>query len=131
MSGVAQIIARSKNGSATIRLLDTKSFILPSALTGDCYIQALGQVETLSVSGIDFENFIREDNDMQKAISWLTYHELLEIEMSNTITRIRPLKDRLNYFRLTHPDYESKIPLKNIASYLGMSNATLSRLTKT
>jgi len=55
-------------------------------------------------------------------------HSFSGSEMQTRVLRCLSAEERYEWFRKKYPSLMSKVPLKHIASYLGMTDVTLSRL---
>ncbi|RDC55938.1 Crp/Fnr family transcriptional regulator [Pedobacter chinensis] len=92
------------------------------------YIQALEETEVIIITYALIEKLLSlfpEMSVLTRKLLWVQYQEAEErnfiIRLSSAPKRIKRLKD-------TNPDFFTRIPLKYLASFLGMRIETLSRL---
>jgi len=93
-------------------------------------IQAL---ENARVICVDYDNVLQV---AEHSFSWqcllrkFTEAEYLEKEQRESDLLFYDARERYLHFKEAHPDWDEKIQLRHIASYLGMSPETLSRIRK-
>ena len=106
-------------------ILDLESFYnnSPSSLIIDC----ITDVEALSISHEDFITLKKEVHIMSDF--FCNQRVLYFIQQQNRIKANLKLNsiERFNHFLITHPNIFKKIPMKTIASYIGVRRETLSR----
>ena len=106
-------------------ILDLESFYnnSPSSLIIDC----ITDVEALSISHKDFITLKKEVHIMSDF--FCNQRVLYFIQQQNRIKSNLELNsaDRFDHFLITHPNIFKKIPMKTIASYIGVRRETLSR----
>ncbi|WP_412468555.1 hypothetical protein [Pedobacter sp. KLB.chiD] len=130
-NGVCQIARKIGTKLITIRLIDRGSFIAHEAMSAQAgYIQSIGPVEFISIPAVVLDRLAVTDKSTNIILSVLMQRELAEMNLSIITCSIKPTRKRLDYFRANQPIFEDSIPLKYIASYLGMRLETLIRLRK-
>ena len=99
---------------------------VPSRLT----IQAL---ENSTVMCFNYDNILQISEhslSWQRLLRKFTEAEYLEKEQRESDLLFYDAKERYQNFVKEHPDWDSRIQLRYIASYLGMTPETLSRIRK-
>ena len=93
-------------------------------------IQALENCELLVMTYADLEGLYRqyaESNTMARKVLEVYY---ADAESRAFIARLTKAENKYRHFLLHHQNLSNRIPLKYIASYLGMTLETLSRVRK-
>lgn len=106
-------------------ILDLESFYSNSS--SSVIIDCITDVEALSISHKDFVTLNTEVSKMRDF--FYTQRVLDSIQKQNRIKAKLKLNsiERFNYFITKHPNIVKQIPMKTIASYIGVSRETLSR----
>jgi CRP-like cAMP-binding protein len=94
------------------------------------YFQTLTDVKLASIPALLFENFMIENIDIRNFGNTVLRNELMmKVEKEIGLASLTA-KERLISFREQFPMFENLIPHPDIASYLGITNISLSRLRK-
>jgi len=126
-----QFIIEESGTEATMNLwiekdwvFDYKSFI--SQQPSNSFIQAAEQCEVFSLSGWDFHELVKVSD------SFFRLGKILQQSVQNQDYQHNRLSPEEKYELLleSKPELLQKFPLKHIASYLGMTPETLSRIRK-
>lgn len=94
------------------------------------FIQALEPSELLALSYEDIENLYSLHPEFNIVIRKLLQRYYHDAENRAFITRIPKAEQRYRHFLETQPHLANRIPLRYIASYLGLALETLSRARK-
>ena len=92
------------------------------------YLQALEDTLVVAIPMDETEEFFRkypETNVIGRKLWQLSYHKAIERAFT---TRLSSAKKKYLRFIETHPNISNRIPLKYVASYLGITQETLSRI---
>jgi len=95
------------------------------------HMSAFQAVENCIVIMFDarsFADLIRQYIDIRAFANLVVDKELKLRTLKEQMFVTRPAAARLEFFRQTYPGLENRIPLHHIASYLGISQVSLSRL---
>ena len=93
-------------------------------------LQALTDAKLAIFSSNDLMKLMIENREIELWANSVLQRELLQ-KVNKEISQTSKLaKDRLNEFRAQYPSLENLIPHPYIASYLGITNVSLSRLRK-
>ncbi|HLZ89605.1 MAG TPA: Crp/Fnr family transcriptional regulator [Puia sp.] len=93
-------------------------------------IQVLENSELLVISREDLERMYRELPEFNVVARKLLQHYYADAERRAFIARLTKAENKYRHFLLHHEPLSNRIPLKYIASYLGMTLETLSRVRK-
>ena len=94
------------------------------------YYKALTDIQLASTNAGVFENLMIEDLEIRTFANTVLQNELmLKVEKEIGLVTLTA-KERLIEFRRKHRLLENLIPHRDIASYLGITNISLSRLRK-
>ncbi len=93
-------------------------------------IQVLENSELLVMSNTDLETMYAELPDFNVVGRRLYQHYYADAERRAFIARLTKAENKYRHFLLHHEPLANRIPLKYIASYLGMTLETLSRVRK-
>ena len=85
----------------------------------------IGIIEASEIERMRFEN--KAFSDASVAIITMLFKDKLQKQITHST---QTAKERLTQFRMDFPGLENKIPHSYIASYLGITNVSLSRLRK-
>lgn len=92
------------------------------------YIQALEDCELYAIHFESLNQMYTLFPEMNILVRMLLEVYYSESEERSYISRLPSAEKRYSYFNTSRPELVNRIPLKYIASYLGMSEETLSRL---
>lgn len=94
------------------------------------YFKALTDIELASINANDFENLMIENIEIRNFANTVLQNELIsKVEKEIGLASLSA-KERLIEFRNKFQILENLIPHTDIASYLGITNISLSRLRK-
>ncbi len=94
------------------------------------YFKALTNLEVASVNAVAFEQLMIDNLEIRDFGNTVLYHELQsKVEKEIGLASLTA-KERLIGFRKKYKGLENLIPHSDIASYLGITNISLSRLRK-
>jgi len=93
-------------------------------------IQVLENSDLLVMSNTDLERMYAELPDFNVVGRRLYQHYYADAERRAFIARLTKAENKYRHFLLHHEPLANRIPLKYIASYLGMTLETLSRVRK-
>jgi CRP-like cAMP-binding protein len=88
----------------------------------------LEQTEVCWISRADFVSFIQKYPKYEAVLRMILSEELSDKSEHTKLLRIASSRKRYETFCEKNPDLVLRVPLKHIASYLGMSLETLSRI---
>lgn len=92
------------------------------------YVQALEDCELLALSYADLEYIYQKFPSFNEVARKIYEQYYADAENRALLTRLRNADLKYNHFLNSHPNLSNRIPLKYIASYLGIASETLSRL---
>lgn len=92
------------------------------------YIQTLEDTELLSIHLQQLEQCFTEFPEMERFGRMLLSHYFMEQSERIVAMQFQSSKERYNYFAETSPHKLLRVPLGMLASYLGMTPETLSRV---
>lgn len=125
LSGKEVTLSFFTEGSAVspnlIRTINNKSIV---------NLRALTEVQLLTFKSIDLANLMNTSRAVEVWANGVLQSELLQKVKKEINQNSLSAKERLLEFRAQYPALENKIPHIYIASYLGISNVSLSRLRK-
>jgi CRP-like cAMP-binding protein len=93
-------------------------------------MQVLENTELLVISRDDLERLYAEQPEFNLVARKLLQHYYADAEKRAFIARLTKAENKYRHFLLHHEPLANRIPLKYIASYLGMTLETLSRVRK-
>lgn len=125
VSGAAQSMIKESGKTITIRLMGSNSIF--KIIKPEQYVQAIGYMTAIILPYNDLIEFSTKDNAIYKFTNIVFEQQANHLVLGNIVNHIKPLRKRLQYFFETHKVDEEIVPLKYIASYLGVSMETLSR----
>jgi len=91
-------------------------------------IKALTQLEVASMNADAFEKLMVDDLEIRRFGNTVLRNELIEKVQKEIALASSPAKIRLQNLRKKFPNIENSIPHADIASYLGITTISLSRL---
>lgn len=119
----------------TISFFTDKSILSPHAIRTNKNIsnlnfKALTEISFASVNSQQFENLMIDNIEIRNFANTVLQNELIsKVEKEIGLASL-PAKERLMAFRRKYPLLENYVPHTDIASYLGITNISLSRLRK-
>ncbi|MCL2578694.1 MAG: Crp/Fnr family transcriptional regulator [Oscillospiraceae bacterium] len=103
-----------------------------SAITLDVlapvYIQALEESEVYAMSRDEFMHYWRSDVRWKNVLQKYSEHDVLELRYREMELLLYDAPTRYAHFKEYFKKYDNRIQLRHIASYLGISPETLSRI---
>jgi CRP-like cAMP-binding protein len=93
-------------------------------------IQVLENTELLVISNLDLQRMYDDLPEFNIVARKLLQHYYADAERRAFIARLTKAENKYRHFLLHHEPLANRIPLKYIASYLGMTLETLSRVRK-
>jgi CRP-like cAMP-binding protein len=93
-------------------------------------IQVLENTDLLVISNVDLQRMYDELPEFNVTARKLLQHYYADAERRAFIARLTKAENKYRHFLLHHEPLANRIPLKYIASYLGMTLETLSRVRK-
>ncbi len=136
ISGICKSYLINPDGDeVTISLFAENSILSPQSIRtsnniSNLNFKALTKVELVSMNAKEFENLMIESIEIRQFGSTVLQNELIaKVEKEIGLASLTA-KERLIEFRKTHHLLENLIPHTDIASYLGITNISLSRLRK-
>jgi CRP-like cAMP-binding protein len=93
-------------------------------------LQALSDSTYFIIPAITFEQIRRENIQIEKVAQNIVTREYIRLINLETLFRASTAKERLVHFRENFSQLENRIPHMVIASYLGITSVSLSRLRK-
>jgi CRP-like cAMP-binding protein len=134
IKGICKSFLNTPEGeSVTISLFMSNSVISPSTTRNQkgksiINIQALTDVEVATINATEFEKLMIEDLEIRDFGNSVLRNELMaKVEKEIALASLKG-KDRLLLLRKNYPNIENLIPHSDIASYLGITTISLSRL---
>lgn len=94
------------------------------------YIQAIEDCELIALSYEDLELLYKEHPEFNITIRKLLQKYYEDAEGRAFVVRLTKAEDKYNYFLDKYQHLAHRIPLKYVASFLGMTQETLSRVRK-
>ena len=132
--GICKSFLSTPDGKdVTISLFPSKSIISPSTTRNKkgksvINIQALTDVEIATIDATEFEKLMITDIEIREFGNSVLRNELMaKVEKEMALASLQG-KDRLLLLRKNFPNIENQIPHADIASYLGITTISLSRL---
>ena len=136
LSGVCKSYLISPDGEEiTISLFTENSIISPHSIRtskniSNLNFKALTEIELASINAIEFEGLMIENIEIRQFGNTVLQNELKSKVEKEIGLASMTAKERLIEFRKKHRLLENLIPHTDIASYLGITNISLSRLRK-
>jgi CRP-like cAMP-binding protein len=94
------------------------------------YFQALTEVKIVSIDAVEFEKLMIDNLEIRNFGNTVLRNELIKKVDKEIGLASLTAKERLINFRNHFPMLENVIPHSDIASYLGITNISLSRLRR-
>ena len=119
----------TKNFKSTGQFMAAQASLLlktPSKLN----IQALEDSTVICINYDDILQIAEQSFSWQRLLRKQAETDYLEKEQRESDLLFYDARKRYQNFKMEHPDWDNKIQLRYIASYLGMSPETLSRIRK-
>ena len=93
-------------------------------------VEALEDTEALSMPYVEFEHWM--ERDPRIAGSWRRYMQahFVRHEAREAVLQLEDAAGRYLWFLQRHPGLVDRVPLYHVASYLGLTNVTLSRVRR-
>lgn len=102
-----------------------------SGRTSDYFVQALTPCELMVFSKDNFEKMLREVPKVQAWSAAILTHELSDkVNQRASLNNMLEAKDIYERFEKEHPDILLRVPLTYVASYLGITPQSFSRLRR-
>lgn len=132
--GICKSFLTTPNGEdVTISLFMSNAILSPSTTRNKegksvLNIQALTDVEIATIDATEFEKLMIENIDIRDFGNTVLRNELMaKVEKEMALASLKG-RDRLLLLRKNFPNIENQIPHADIASYLGITTISLSRL---
>lgn len=94
------------------------------------YIQALEDCVLWTISYEDFKKLLLHHSEIEKFVRLMYEHYYIRLEERYSNAHFKTATERYEDLLQNHPHILQRIPLGHIASYLGISQETLSRIRK-
>ncbi len=94
------------------------------------YLEILEDSILYSISKVKMDLLLAKYHKMEKFIRLLSIEMFTKIVHKLNAVQFQTAKERYNYMLSEFPDISHRVPLGYIASYLGMTQETLSRIRK-
>lgn len=134
IEGICKSFLNTPEGeNVTISFFMSNSVISPSTTRNQkgksiINIQALTDVEIATINATEFEKLMIEDLEIRDFGNSVLRIELMaKVQKEIALASLRG-KDRLLQLRKNYPNIENLVPHSDIASYLGITTISLSRL---
>ncbi|RZV56229.1 MAG: Crp/Fnr family transcriptional regulator [Flavobacteriaceae bacterium] len=134
IEGICKSFLHTPDGEeVTISFFMSNSIISPSTTRNKegrsmINIHALTDVEIATINADEFEKLMVEDLEIRNFGNTVLRNELMKkVEKEIALASLRG-KERLQLLRNSYHNLENLVPHSDIASYLGMTTITLSRL---
>lgn len=95
---------------------------------GDEYIEAMEDTTLACIRYNEIQQLYKEYPQFNIVGRKQTEYSLYLAEMRTRMLRKHTAEEKYNFFQEQHPDLIIRVPLKHIATYLGMNEETLSRI---
>ena len=136
LQGIARSFITDPNGNEiTLSFFRTNQALSPSltrtkAQKSIINMQAITDMRIARFSNGDLMSMMESNQEIRNWGNWVLQNELMNKVYKEINQLSLPAKERLLSFRNTHPNLENLIPHGYIASYLGITPVSLSRLRK-
>jgi len=132
-SGIGKVIYY-KDGKEIIDWISDEGAILSSVISFLSRRPSLHVVKLLEPSKLigihysDLEELFHKHHDLERMGRMLTTHALIELQERINAMQFETAKQRYDNFLIRYPKCINRISLGDLASYLGMTQVTLSRI---
>lgn len=133
VKGLARAYYINEDKDITSRFMD-EGFIITSWVSyyqqqpGDEYIEAMEDTTLACIRYHEIQQLYKEYPQFNIVGRKQTEYSLYLAEMRTRMLRKHTAEEKYNFFLEQHPDLINRVPLKHIATYLGMNEETLSRI---
>lgn len=93
-----------------------------------CSVVAMEQVELLYIRHEDLVPFLEENPRFASVIKDMARDFTPDVSRHTKLLQMTSARERYEHFIAKRPDVVNRVPMKHIASYLGMTTETLSRI---
>ncbi len=94
------------------------------------YLETLEDAILYSIAHQDMDLLLAKYHNMEKFMRLLSIDMLSKIVLKLNAIQFQTARERYDYMITEFPDISNRVPLGHIASYLGMTQETLSRIRK-
>lgn len=91
-------------------------------------IQALEDVEIVAIKHVDLQMLFDKFHDVERLGRLIVEHYLVQIEEMKLMLQTLSARERYEHIMTNNPEFIQRIPLKYLASFLGIQLETLSRV---
>jgi CRP-like cAMP-binding protein len=136
LSGICKSFISDKQGNEiTLSFFTDNSVITPNNIRtteniSSMSFKALTDLKLATIDAIKFQYLMRNHNDIRNFAITVLQNDLIKKNEKEIELASLSAKERLIKFRRRYPNLENQIPHSDIASYLGITNISLSRLRK-
>jgi CRP/FNR family transcriptional regulator, anaerobic regulatory protein len=133
VSGLARAYYINEGKDITSRFMD-EGFIITSWISyyqqkpGDEYIEAIEDTTVACIHYRDIQKLFIDFPEFNIIGRKQTEYSLYTSELRTRMLRKHTAEEKYVFFLENHPDLLMRVPLKHIASYLGMNEETFSRI---
>jgi len=133
VKGLVRAYYVNEDRDITSRFMD-EGFIITSWISyyhqqpGDEFIETMEDTTLACIRYHDIQQLYRDYPLFNIVGRKQTEYSLYTSEMRTRMLRKQTARERYVFFLQNHPDLLNRVPLKHIASYLGMNEETLSRI---
>lgn len=133
VKGLARAYYINEDRDITSRFMD-EGFIITSWVSyyqqqpGDEYIEAMEDTTLACIRYNEIQQLYKEYPQFNIVGRKQTEYSLYLAEMRTRMLRKHTAEEKYNFFLEQHPNLINRVPLKHIATYLGMNEETLSRI---
>lgn len=92
------------------------------------YVKLMEDSELVGISYNDIESLFSKHHDMERLGRQLSIMALIQLQERINSMQFETAKERYDNFLIQFPNCINRIPLGDLASYLGMTQVTLSRV---
>lgn len=133
VNGLARAYYINEDRDITSRFMD-EGFIITSWISyyqqqpGDEFIEAAEDTTLACISYYDIQQLYKQFPEFNIVGRKQTEYSLYTSELRTRMLRKHTAEEKYAFFINQHPDLINRVPLKHIATYLGMNEETLSRV---